>query len=74
MKRLLSFLLGASVLFIFGCNTTPDPVLTVSPENLAFSAEGGVQTVQVKANNLGQQVQLVQAYPSTRHPEMVTPR
>ncbi len=51
MKRLLSFLLGASVLFIFGCNTTPDPVLTVSPENLAFSAEGGVQTVQVKANN-----------------------
>ncbi len=51
MKRLLSFLLGASALFVFGCNTTPDPVLTVSPENLAFSAEGGVQTVQVKANN-----------------------
>ncbi len=51
MKRLLSFLLGASALFVFGCNTTPDPVLTVSPENLVFSAEGGVQVVQVKASN-----------------------
>ena len=51
MKRLLSFMLCASVFFVFGCNTTPDPVLSVNPENLAFTAEGGSQTVQVKANN-----------------------
>ncbi len=51
MKRLLTFLFCASAILLFGCNTTPDPVLTVTPENLAFSAEGGAQTVQVKANN-----------------------
>ena len=59
MKRLLSFMLCASVFFVFGCNPTPeptpeptpDPVLSVSPESLAFTAEGGAQTVQVKANN-----------------------
>ena len=59
MKRLLSLLLCASVFFVFGCGTTPeptpeptpDPVLSVSPESLAFTAEGGAQTVQVKANN-----------------------
>ena len=51
MKRFLTYSLTGLLLFVFGCNTTPDPVLTVSPENLAFSAEGGAQTVQVKANN-----------------------
>jgi len=51
MKRLLTYLFCASASLLFGCNTTPDPVLTVTPENLAFSAEGGAQTVQVKANN-----------------------
>ncbi len=51
MKRLFPILLCGLASLLFGCNTTPDPVLTVSPENLAFSAEGGVQTVQVKANN-----------------------
>jgi len=51
MKRLLPILLCAFASLLFGCNTTPDPVLTVTPENLAFSAEGGAQTVQVKANN-----------------------
>ena len=51
MKRLLTFLFCALSSLLFGCNTTPDPVLTVTPENLAFSAEGGAQTVQVKANN-----------------------
>ena len=52
-------MLCASVFFVFGCNTkpeptpepTPDPVLSVSPESLAFTAEGGTQNVQVKANN-----------------------
>ena len=59
MKRLLSFMLCASLFFVFGCNPkpeptpepTPDPVLSVSPESLAFTAEGGAQNVQVKANN-----------------------
>ena len=51
MKRLLSLLLCASVFFVFGCDTTPDPVLSVSPESLSFTADGGSQTVQVKANN-----------------------
>ena len=59
MKRLLSFMLCASMFFVFGCNPTPeptpeptpDPVLSVSPESLAFTAEGGAQNVQVKANN-----------------------
>ncbi len=51
MKRLLTYLFCASASLLFGCNTTPDPVLTVTPENLAFSADGGAQTVQVKANN-----------------------
>ena len=51
MKRFLTYSLAGLLLVIFGCNTTPDPVLTVTPENLAFSAEGGTQTVQVKANN-----------------------
>ena len=49
MKRFLTYSLTGLLLFVFGCNTTPDPVLTVTPENLAFSAEGGAQTVQVKA-------------------------
>ena len=51
MNRFLTYSLAGLLLVVFGCNTTPDPVLTVSPENLAFSAEGGAQTVQVKANN-----------------------
>ncbi|MBQ5485861.1 MAG: BACON domain-containing protein, partial [Bacteroidales bacterium] len=51
MKRLFPILLCGLAFLIHGCNTTPDPVLTVTPENLAFSAEGGAQTVQVKANN-----------------------
>ena len=51
MKRLFPILLCGLASLLFGCNTTPDPVLTVTPENLAFSAEGGAQTVQVKANN-----------------------
>ena len=51
MKRLLPFMLCASVFFVFGCNTTPDPILNVTPESLAFTADGGAQTVQVKANN-----------------------
>ena len=59
MKRLLSLLLCASVFIVFGCDTTPDPtpeptpdpVLSVSPESLSFTADGGSQTVQVKANN-----------------------
>ena len=58
MKRLFPILLCGLAFLIHGCNTTPDPVLTVTPENLAFSAEGGAQTV----------------YPSTRPPEKVTPR
>lgn len=49
MKRLLTYLFCASASLLFGCSTTPDPVLTVTPENLAFSAEGGAQTVQVNA-------------------------
>ena len=49
MKRLFPILLCGLAFLIHGCNTTPDPVLTVTPENLAFSAEGGTQTVQVKA-------------------------
>lgn len=49
MKRLFPILLCGLASLLFGCNTTPDPVLTVTPENLAFSAEGGTQTVQVKA-------------------------
>ncbi len=48
MKRLFPILLCGLASLLFGCNTTPDPVLTVTPENLAFSAEGGAQTVQVK--------------------------
>ena len=59
MKKLLPFLFCTIMLVLGACGEepeptptpTPDPVLTVSPQSLAFTAEGGAQNVQVKANN-----------------------
>ena len=47
MKRLLSFLLGASVLFIFGCNTTPDPILVdESVKKIRITKDGKVTLIR----------------------------
>ncbi len=55
MKRLSFFMLFASIIFVFGCKPTPEPtpepVLSITPESLAFTSEGGAQNVYVKANN-----------------------
>ena len=47
MKRLLSFLLGASALFVFGCNTTPDPVLVdESVKEIRITKDGKVTLIR----------------------------
>ena len=47
MKRLLSFLLGASALFVFGCNTTPDPVLIdESVKEIRITKDGKVTLIR----------------------------
>ena len=48
MKRLLALLSCVSLLLLQACHE--DPYLTVSPENLSFTQEGGSQTVRVSAN------------------------
>ena len=48
MKRVLALLSCVSLLLLQACHE--DPYLTVSPESLSFTQEGGSQTVQVSAN------------------------
>ncbi len=48
MQRLLALLSCVSLLLLQACHE--DPYLTVSPESLSFTQEGGSQTVQVSAN------------------------
>ncbi len=47
MKRLLSFLLGASALFVLGCNTTPDPILVdESVKEIRITKDGKVTLIR----------------------------
>ena len=59
MKKLLPILLCTISLVLGSCGEdpeptpapAPDPVLTVSPQSLVFTSEGGAQNIQVKATN-----------------------
>ena len=47
MKRLRSFLLGASALLVFGCNTTPDPILIdESVKEIRITKDGKVTLIR----------------------------
>lgn len=48
MKRFFT-LLAAGLLLLASCD--PNPVLSLNPETLTFSAEGGSESIAVTANN-----------------------
>ena len=50
MKHILS-LLFCAFLLVGGCTPKVDPVLTVDPQSISFSEEGGSQIIRITANN-----------------------
>lgn len=49
MKKSLLYVLSLCTFLLWACQ--PAPMLSVSPESLSFTSEGGSQTIQITANN-----------------------